>query len=286
MAGFVLIIAVLAACFDPAAAWTEPRPAYDMSQRFGVFADLGAYGPDSMSGRGTHLDTGPVWGGGIKYYFDTNFCISASYMVWDGKDDYQVKGFYGNQGAGTGARSLDEYGRGSFELDLGRFDVTGLYYFTNPTNSKVRPFVGAGGSSFSVDYAYRGDRTAGIRRIKAGNNNVGDTYESLTIAPGGISANDWTDFAISGSTWGFHVLGGVEYWPNHDFSVRAQIRYLNADLLLNMAPDLVGNVAGARVMDEELLDMSGFDYGIGFTFHFDGPQGPGPEYDDPSRYGY
>jgi len=272
-------IAILAAIltvfsFTAALAEVTDHGKFDMSRRFELGVDFGAYSPDSMSGNGNYLDSEFDWGGNMKYYFNTNFALGLKYHVWNHDDNFVNTGFYGSLTAARGASTFDEYGRGNFGLDIDTFDITAYYYFNNPTNHKVRPYIGLGATHFSVDYAYTGDRTAGITLITPGNTNAGTVFDSLTAA-GGIAANDWADFSVSENTWGFHAVGGVEYWPNPDFSIRGEIKYMNADVNMNLAPDLVGSTVGSRVADEETLDLYGLYYGIGFTYHFDGPAATG-----------
>ncbi|PKK91676.1 MAG: hypothetical protein CVV64_03145 [Candidatus Wallbacteria bacterium HGW-Wallbacteria-1] len=269
----IAILAAIVTIFSLSATFaaTTDHGKFDMNRRFEIGVDFGAYSPDSMSGNGNYLDSEFDWGGNMKYYFNTNFAFGLKYHVWNHDDNYPNTGFYGSLTSALGSSAFDEYGRGSFDMDIDSFDITAYYYFNNPTNHKVRPFIGLGATHFSVDYRYTGDRTAGITLLTSGNTNAGTVYESLSAAPGGIAANDWADFSVSENTWGFHAVGGVEYWPNPDFSIRGEIKYMNADLNMNMAPDRVGTTAGTRVADEENLDLSGFYYGIGFTYHFDGP---------------
>lgn len=249
---------------------------FDMAQRFEIGVDFGAYSPDSIVGNGTYLDSEFEWGGQLKYYFNTNFALGLRYHIWNHDEDIPTAGFYGdNKVSAIYNRNYDEFGRGGFDLDIDTFDITAYYYFSNPTNKKVRPFLGAGATHFSVDYGYRHDPlVAAANLITAGTTNAGTVWDSLSsgvVGAPALATHDWADFTVSGNTWGFHVLGGVEYWPNPDFSIRGEIKYVNADIDLNMARDLVGT-AGSRVADDENLDLSGFYYGLGFTYHFDGPE--------------
>lgn len=257
---------------------------FDMAKRFEIGLDFGAYGPDSMSGNGNYLDTEFDFGGNLKYYFNPNFALGIKYHVWEHDDNFPATHFHGSFISGVGTPAYDEYGRGSFNLDIDSFDVTAYYYFTNPTNKKVRPFLGIGATHFSVDYTYVTDPTAGVTAITANNNNVGTGFESLSdakrLGSDGLAATasdiinaDWANFSENDNTWGFHVVGGIEYWPNPDFSIRGEVKYMDADVSLNMARDMVGPTIGARTADQEVLDLSGFYYGLGFTYHFDGPSG-------------
>jgi hypothetical protein len=256
---------------------------FNMAKRFEMGLDFGAYGPDSMSGNGNYLDTEFSFGGNLKYYFTPNFALGVNYHVWDHDDNFPATQFHGSLISGVGIGSYDEYGRGSFNLDIDTFDVTAYYYFSNPTNKKVRPYLGIGATHFSVGYSYVTDTTAGVTAITPGTANAGTIYESLNQATtlGGIASPDWASFNEDDNTWGFHVVGGIEYWPNPDFSIRGEVKYMDADVSLNMARDMVGPTVGARVHDQETLDLSGFYYGIGFTYHFDGP---GTEYYGEEQY--
>jgi outer membrane protein W len=260
-----------------------PLGKYDLSGRFSFGIDTGIYGPDSMSGNGKYIDTEVQWGGNLKYFFNNNFGLGLKYHLWDHSDSFHNNGagFYNNPAASAGDKDFDEYGRGDYNLELSNMDITLYYYFDNITSPKVTPFIGAGASHFSADYRYHGSNLPGISNLVPGNvNTAGQPFwESLSLAPGGIGANDWKDFSLSQSEWGFHFTGGMDYMINPDFSTRFEFKYVSSEMSINMAPDLVGTTAGSRVSDSEILDLSGFCFNLGFNYFFSAP-GSNHDYDE------
>lgn len=285
LALMVLLVLVLFVSLESANAYRPvvPKGKFDLTSRFSFGLETGVSGPDSMSKSGRYLDSEFEWGGNVKYFFNNTFGIGLKYHLWDHSDSFSNNGagFYGDPFALSGDRNFNEYGKGEYNLELSKMDITLYYYFDNLTSPKVRPFIGVGATHFSADYNYNGITSPGVSSLIPGNvNTAGQPYwESLSLAPGGIASNDWKDFSLSQSDWGFHFLGGMDYMINPDFSTRFEFQYVNAEMSLNMAPDLVGTTAGSRVADDEILDLSSFYYGVGFNYFFSAP-GEYNDYDE------
>lgn len=213
--------------------------AYDMSQKFSLGASLGYYNPNSLGGSSTYLDSEFMWGIGGKYFFNENLAIGVRYSVWDHADRYpsNAPGF---------VLGSDYYGTGAFELTVKPFATT-LYYFFPTIEERVLPFVGLGTANYSVEYSY---------------------------ASSGVA--DLATRSVSDSTWGVHAVAGVEYFTTPEFSIAGEVRYVDADLGLNMA----GDAATSWGTDKESVDLSGFYFGIFINYYF-GQKTAGPSYKTP-----
>ncbi len=208
--------------------------AYDMSQKFSLGAALGYYNPNSLGGSSTYLDSEFMWGIGGKYFFNENLALGIGYSVWDHSDRYPTGGY---------TLGSDFYGKGAFELTVKPFGATVFYFF--PTREeRVMPYIGLGTSNYSVEYSYT---TAGV--------------------------GDLATRSVSDSTWGVQAVAGVEYFTTPEFSVAGEVRYIDADLGLNMA----GDGAASWGTDKESVDLSGFYFGISVNYYF-GQKTGGPSY--------
>lgn len=258
-----------------AAAEIKPEPAtpvsYDMAHRLEVGLHAGYLGIDSMSQDTRYVDSEFDWGGTLRYWFDDRVSAGTAYHRWSHDDDLPDTGLYPGLKGGPGSAGFDEYGRGSFRLILDVWDFSVFYNF--PVSGIFRKWRAGfmGGVSF-WDANYRYFHDSSVVPVIPGNANSGSRFASLSLAPAtqkvaaGIDGHDWADFTVAGSTWGIHVGGGFEYWFDPDFSVKFEGRYNHGHLLMDMAPDLVSGLS-----DKESLDVSGWYYGVGFSYHFPAP---------------
>ncbi len=103
-------------------------------------------------------------------------------------------------------------------------------------SSPVRPYFGVGGGSLWYELVETGDFI-----------DFGDP--DLPIVR--------TSYGTSSSTWEWMAIGGLDVRVNPSFSVVLQGRWRDAD------DELGGGFSGAGN-----LDLSGYDYSLGFAFHF------------------
>lgn len=249
----------------------DPGDPFDMAHRLEAGMHAGYLGIDSMSRDVRFLDSELDWGGTMRYWFTGNVSAGAAYHRWYHDDDFPDTGLYTGLNGGPGSAGFDEYGRGSFRLNLDVWDLSVFYNFPISRLFKKWKASVMGGVSF-WDGVYRYLHDPSVVSVIPGTANSGNRFVSLSLAPAtqkvaaGIDGHDWADFTVAGSTWGTHVGAGVEYWFDSDFSMKLEGRYNHGHLLMDMAPDLVTGLS-----DKESLDVSGWSYGAGFSYHFPVP---------------
>ncbi len=221
----------------------------DLHERFGLGANVGFYEPDSMAGNNLYTDSESLIGGHVRFFVRKNWSVIAKYQHYSHDDLYKVTANTGYRLGNPGDLDFQEFGKGTFALDVNPFALLVNYHFAESDNPRIIPFLGVGVTYMDFKYKYR--RNTNYTAVNPGTVN----------ALGGTQ--DWADFDINEGKWGFVTLAGIEFFTNPNFSISGEVVYQSAEAEMDIAPNLINNA-----ITKEKIDGQGFSYSFAFTYYF------------------
>jgi outer membrane protein W len=168
------------------------------------------------------MDSDILHEGRIKYHAMSNFAVEASTGVWRHHADYSVNHRVGN---------LRFPGKASVKMYPSL--ISFYYYFPETAKKNLMLYTGAGAGWYKFNYIYQAD---------------------TQVLPGDIP------FEKEDDTWGYHILGGLEYFPKKDFSFKGEIRYTRADVS--------ADVDNSALTPNTFIDLTGYTFFMGLNYYF------------------
>lgn len=197
--------------------------AYDLRYNTSLSVKTGSYNPyTSSSINEISMDSDVLVEGRLKYHFMNEFALEASYGAWRHNANYPVSHRIG---------SASMPGKGSTRLYPACVSL--LYFFPEGYKKNVMTYCGAGAGWYKFNYDYTADTV--------------------------VLATD-RSFSVEDDTVAWHLLGGVEYFPNKEFSFSGEVRYTRGDL----SADVDNNPATSPAF----IDLTGYTVSLGLTYYF------------------
>lgn len=197
--------------------------AYDLLYNTSISYFSGLYNPSTdASINGISMDSDILHEGRIKYHAMNNFAVELSTGSWSHKENYSVNHRVGN---------IRFPGKGECKVTPSM--ISFYYYFPETAMKNLMPYAGAGAGWYNFDFKYTAD---------------------TIVLPGD------TSFLKEDATTGYHIFGGLEYFPKKDFSFKGEIRYTRADVS--------ADVDNTSVTPDAFIDLTGYTVFIGLNYYF------------------
>jgi len=200
----------------------------------GISLGLGMYDFKDFAGSGIYTDANFMSSGYIRFYPAHNWGIIGRYSWYRTTNDYPRTGYYIGE---PGERGYRYFGTGDFKLKIKPASLGFIYHFKS-LNKNMTPFVEISAKRFEVDYIYYHDEK---------------------------KTDDYESFSVRDIGYGMGITGGLEFFSSSEFSVRLEIEYMRADTDIEIAPN-PDPVTGEFLTEN--IDLSGFRYGVVFTYYF------------------
>ncbi|PKK91674.1 MAG: hypothetical protein CVV64_03135 [Candidatus Wallbacteria bacterium HGW-Wallbacteria-1] len=200
-----------------------PCIGYDLAYNTSLSILTGNYNPyTSSSINEISMDADVIVEGRLKYNFMNEYALELSTGAWRHHANYPVSHRIGAVGMP---------GKGSSLLYPTLLSLR--YYFPEGFKKNVMTFCGAGAGWYSFRYDYTADTVV----LPADRN-----------------------FSVRDDTVAWHLYGGVEYFPNKEFSFSGEVRYTRGDLSADVDND--PSTAPA------FIDLTGYTVSLGLTYYF------------------
>lgn len=217
----VLSVAILAMAF--VLFHTGASEAYDLQWNTSASFFTGIFNPYTKASiNDISMDSDMMLDFRLKYHFLRDIALEVGAGSWRHHANFPAAHRIGN--------TLMP-GKGSAKLYPSFASI--IYYFPERRMRNLMGYVGFGGGWYRFRYEYDPDPVV----------KQGDVW-----------------FEKADDTVGFHLLGGIEYFPNKEFSFRGELRYDRADVSID--------VDNATATPAAFVDLTGYSCSFGLTYYF------------------